>query len=139
MYKTAVEWWQLTQSQEEGHYGQTQFGHHCNSLSGSYIFPTNTTNTKRNFQNIFEDWRLIISFSRLYKHMIFHSGWWPIPSILNYHLDQYFWPRFTLTIQMLLLPNQKGNVWKFSIVFHATTWDAFEALKNKLWIIRLIG
>ena len=50
MYKTAVEWWQLTQSQEEGHYGQTQFGHHCNSLSGSYIFPTNTTNTKGNFQ-----------------------------------------------------------------------------------------
>ena len=42
----------MTQSRKEGHYGQTQFGHDCNSLTnfgGSYIFPTN--NTKGNFQN----------------------------------------------------------------------------------------
>lgn len=62
--------------------------------------------------------------------MIFQTGWWPITSFLTNHPDHYFglnWPRFTPTYQMLLLTNQKRN-----LVFHISTWDAFEFLKNKL-------
>ena len=42
------------------HYGQSQFAHDFNGLTnfgGSYIFPTNT---KGNFQNIFQDWKGLI-------------------------------------------------------------------------------
>ena len=84
-------------------------------------------------KSAYEGWS---SLSRLYRQMIFQTGWWTIASILTHHPDQHFglnWSIFTPTIQMLLLSNQKRNVfdkmllisWKINLSMLLRCFDLY--------------
>ena len=89
-------------------------------------------------KSAYEGWS---SLSRLYRQMIFQTGWWTIASILTHHPDQHFglnWSIFTPTIQMLLLSNQKRNVfdkmllisWKINLSMLLRCFDLYPRFLN---------